>query len=64
MIKTQLQLATVFFFILVPRGYKVKMPACTLSLSKLLHDEHSKHIMEVAVKNMKTDLQLYNKTLP
>ena len=43
---------------------KVKMPVCTSSLSQLLLDQNSKHIMEVASNNMKTDLEHYNKTLP
>ena len=39
------------------------MSVYTSSRSQLLHEEHSKHIMEVALKNMKTDLKHYNKTL-
>ena len=48
---------------LIPQGYRLKMSVYTSSLSQLLHEEHSKHIMEVALKNMKTDLKHYNKTL-
>ena len=39
------------------------MSVYTSSRSQLLHEEHSKHIMEVALKNMKTDLKHDNKTL-
>ena len=39
------------------------MSVYTSSRSQLLHEEQSKHIMEVALKNMKTDLKHYNKTL-
>ena len=46
---------------LIPQGYRLKMSVYTSSLSQLLHEEHSKHIMEVALKNMKTDLKHYNK---
>ena len=39
------------------------MPVCPSSPWQLLHDEQSKHIMEVAL-NLKTDLEHYHKTLP
>ena len=45
-------------------GCKVKMPVCTSPLSQLLHDEQYKHVMEVALRNIRTGLEHYNKTLP